>query len=165
MMLSTRARYAVMAMVDLALHQKDCPVRVAEIAKRQEIPPAYLEQIFARLKRGGVVSSVRGPGGGYVLARKASDIAVVEIVSAAEEPMKMTRCGGEGHAGCMAHKSRCLTHDLWEGLGRQIHEYFSRLTLEDVCSGGVTKKFPRHSMLSPEVTLFAQRIEGPEAHA
>jgi len=158
MILSTKGRYAVMAIVDLALHQKNAPVRVASIAERQEIPLAYLEQIFARLKRGGLVKSVRGPGGGYVLAKPSGLITVAEIVAAAEESIKMTRCSGAPAEGCMTMKTRCLTHDLWEGLGQQIHHYLSTLTLEDVCAGKVKSKFPRGKKLGC-TTMFAQLME------
>ena len=159
MILSTKGRYAVMAMVDLALQPTDKPVRVAEIAARQEIPLAYLEQIFAKLKRHALVSSVRGPGGGYHLGKPTGLISIAEIISAAEESVKMTRCGGSSHEGCMAPKSRCLTHDLWEGLGQQIYHYLSTLTLEDVASGKVKTKFPRDKKASSHVTMFAQMLE------
>lgn len=165
MILSTKGRYAVMAIVDLALNQKDKPVRVAEIAERQEIPLAYLEQIFARLKRGGIVRSVRGPGGGYVLAKPAGAVAISEVVAAAEESIKMTRCGGSTHEGCMAPKTRCLTHDLWEGLGAQIENYLSALTLEDVCSRKIKAKFPRQLAPSANVTMFANLLETDRVQA
>lgn len=156
MILSTKGRYAVTAMVDLALHHGEKPVRMADIAARQEIPLAYLEQIFAKLKRGGVVASVRGPGGGYVLARVCGLITIAEIITAAEESVKMTRCNGDTHTGCTAHKSRCLTHDLWEGLGRQIHGYLGGLTLEDVATGSISAKFPRRAHRESPGILFAK---------
>ncbi len=134
MMLSTKGRYAVMAMVDLARESKGGTVTLAAIAERQNIPLAYLEQIFARLKRSGVVDSVRGPGGGYRLASTACKTSIADIVLAAEEQITMTRCGGDGKPGCMSSgKARCLTHDLWDGLGQHIHAYLEGITLEDVC--------------------------------
>ena len=142
MMLSTKGRYAVMAMVDLASQQKESPVTLAAIAERQEIPLAYLEQIYSRLKKSGIVSSVRGPGGGYKLGRAASSLNIAEIVSASEEALKMTRCGGETKV-CMSTKTQCLTHDLWEGLGAQIDHYLSSLTLADVVGRRIQAKFPR----------------------
>lgn len=165
MILSTKGRYAVMAMVDLSLYQREKPVRVAEISKRQEIPLAYLEQIFVRLKRGGMVKSVRGPGGGYMLAKPAGMIHIAGIITAAEESIKMTRCGESAHEGCMAPRSRCLTHDLWEGLGQQIYHYFSSLTLEDVATGSIEAKFPRHKKSPSHVTLFAQMVDKQVASA
>src|ERR1700735_3413276 len=105
MILGTKARYAVMAMVDLAAQASDKPVRLAEIAGRQEIPLAYLEQIFARLKQHGLVKSVKGPGGGYKLARAVADTPVSDIVVAADEQMKMTRCESHGAGGCMTTKA------------------------------------------------------------
>ena len=131
MLLSTKGRYAVMAMVDLAGQPSSQPVTLAGVADRQEIPLAYLEQIFAKLKKAGMVSSVRGPGGGYKLAKPASEVRIAEIVLASEESIKMTRCGGEVKV-CMSTKSRCLTHDLWEGLGNQIYTYLNGITLADV---------------------------------
>lgn len=132
MILGTKARYAVMAMVDLAAQASDRPVKLAEIASRQEIPLAYLEQIFARLKASGLVKSIKGPGGGYRLARAVSELPISDIVIAADEQMKMTRCESHATTGCMASKARCLTHDLWDGLSEQIYNYFHSITLEDV---------------------------------
>jgi Rrf2 family transcriptional regulator, iron-sulfur cluster assembly transcription factor len=134
MNLGTKARYAVMAMVDLGAQEGDKPVKLAEIATRQEIPLAYLEQIFARLKQHGLVKSVKGPGGGYKLARAQAETPISDIVVAVDESMKMTRCESHSHEGCMATKARCLTHDLWDGLSKQIYKYFSAISLEDVCS-------------------------------
>ena len=131
MILSTKGRYAVMALVELARHGGDAPVSLSTLAEAQEIPLAYLEQIFARLRKAELVKSVRGPGGGYKLAREAEAISVAEVMLAADEAIKMTRCE-PGKAGCMAPNSRCLTHDLWEGLGQQIHGYLTGVSLEDV---------------------------------
>ena len=152
MMLSTKGRYAVMAMVDLATQLTEKPVALAMIAERQEIPLAYLEQIFAKLKRAGIVASNRGPGGGYKLARGADDISIMHIIAASEEDMTMTRCNGSDTPGCMqSNKARCLTHDLWEGLEQQIEHYLESLSLADVCGRKVTEKFPK----SPQ---FAQLV-------
>ncbi len=159
MILSTKGRYAVMAMVDLAMHQKEKPVGLAAIADRQEIPLAYLEQIFAKLKRAGVVQSVRGPGGGYTLAKPAELLRISDIVEASEEAIKMTRCATESHMGCMADKSRCVTHDLWEGLGEHIFQYLSSLSLADVIQRKVREKFPRDAETQPHATLYAQLAE------
>jgi Rrf2 family transcriptional regulator, iron-sulfur cluster assembly transcription factor len=137
MMLSTKGRYAVMAMVDLAREGSSAPVTLAAVAERQNIPLAYLEQIFSRLKRAGVVDSVRGPGGGYKIAGSACETSIADIVLAAEEHIIMTRCGGEHKTGCITPKTRCLTHDLWDGLGQHIHGYLSSITLSDVCESRI----------------------------
>ncbi|MFZ4541758.1 MAG: Rrf2 family transcriptional regulator [Rickettsiales bacterium] len=155
MILSTKGRYSVMAMVDLATQPQDKPVGLAAIAERQEIPLAYLEQIFARLKRAGLVKSVRGPGGGYQLGRAATDMTITDIMLAADEPMKMTRCESNSHEGCMAKKARCLTHDLWEGLGAQMRHFLGTITLADVCERRVQEKFPRAHAV-PEMMMFAK---------
>lgn len=158
MILSTKGRYAVMAMVDLAMHQKERPVGLAAIADRQQIPLAYLEQIFAKLKRAGVVESVRGPGGGYRLARPAEALIIADIVTASEEAIKMTRCAAHGTTGCMTDKSRCVTHDLWDGLGAHIQHYLSSLTLADVIGRRIQEKFP-NATSSATAALFAQFAE------
>jgi Rrf2 family iron-sulfur cluster assembly transcriptional regulator len=132
MRLGTRARYAVMAMVDLACQCDGRPVSLAYIADRQEISLCYLEQIFARLRRAGLVSSVRGPGGGYRLAHDRDEIRIGDIIRAADEPIRAVRCNS-GAIGCRGDRSRCLTHDLWEELSNQIHLYLSSVSLGDVC--------------------------------
>jgi Rrf2 family transcriptional regulator, iron-sulfur cluster assembly transcription factor len=133
MKLSTKGRYAVMAMVDLANCSNGQPVALADIAERQEISLSYLEQLFAKLRRGGLVRSVRGPGGGYLLAHATVATRVSDIIMAVDEPIRATRCASGSPAGCRVNKSRCLTHDLWEELGNQIHLYLSSVTLDDVC--------------------------------
>jgi Rrf2 family iron-sulfur cluster assembly transcriptional regulator len=133
MRLSTKGRYAVMAMVDLARHSNDSPVSLADIAERQEISLSYLEQLFAKLRRGGLVNSVRGPGGGYLLAHLRSETRIADIILAVDEPIRATRCTPGAPVGCRGNRSRCLTHDLWEELGNQIHLYLSSVSLEDVC--------------------------------
>lgn len=133
MRLSTKGRYAVMAMADLAGHEGGTkPVSLAEIAKRQEISLSYLEQLFAKLRRGGLVKSVRGPGGGYRLSRSAGDVRIADIIMAVDEPIQATRCKSGSAKGCMATTGRCLTHDLWEELGRQIQVFLSSVSLADV---------------------------------
>lgn len=134
MILGTKARYAVMAMVELAARGGSKPVTLAELADSQEIPLPYLEQIFSRLRRGGLVKSVRGPGGGYVLTHSAAQTFIDSIISSVDEPIKMTRCATQSVEGCLASKARCATHDLWEGLGNQISDYLKGISLEDVCN-------------------------------
>ena len=133
MRLSTKGRYAVMAMADLARNGADRAVSLAEIATRQEISLSYPEQLFARLRKSGLVKSVRGPGGGYRLAREAHETAVAEIVLAVDEPIRATRCVGAGSPkGCMIKGERCITHHLWEDLGQEIHRYLASVSLDDV---------------------------------
>ena len=133
MRLSTKGRYAVMAMADLAQHEAaNKPVSLADIAQRQEISLSYLEQLFAKLRRGGLVKSVRGPGGGYLLMHGADETRIADIILAVDEPIKATRCTEMGATGCRADRSKCLTHDLWEELGNQIHMFLSSVTLLDV---------------------------------
>jgi Rrf2 family transcriptional regulator, iron-sulfur cluster assembly transcription factor len=133
MRLSTKGRYAVMAMVDLAHHSDGHPVSLAEIAERQEISLSYLEQLFAKLRQGGLVKSVRGPGGGYLLAHNGADTRIADIILAVDEPIRATRCAPGAPVGCRGNRTRCLTHDLWEELGNQIHLYLSSVSLADVC--------------------------------
>lgn len=132
MKLSTKGRYAVMAMVDLAATSEGQPVALADIAERQEISLSYLEQLFAKLRRGGLVRSVRGPGGGYLLARPAGETRVSDVILAVDEPIRATRCAPGSPTGCKGNKSRCATHDLWEELGNQIHLYLGSVSLQDV---------------------------------
>jgi Rrf2 family iron-sulfur cluster assembly transcriptional regulator len=121
-----------MAMVDLATEADDLPVPLADVAERQEISLSYLEQLFGKLRRGGLVKSVRGPGGGYLLSRTSGETRVSDIIIAVDEPIKATRCSSGSPEGCTSNKSRCLTHDLWEELGNQIYLYLSSVSLEDV---------------------------------
>ena len=134
MQLGTRGRYAVMAMTDLARHEGACrrAVTLADIAARQQISLNYLEQIFSRLRREGLVVSARGPGGGYRLARSAAETCVADIIRAVDEPIHAVRCGAAATGGCMAGGEKCLTHDLWDALGRTIHDFLAGVSLLDV---------------------------------
>lgn len=132
MRLSTKGRYAVMAMADLASQGSGKPVALADIATRQEISLSYLEQLFGKLRKGALVKSVRGPGGGYRLARPGAEIRISDIILAVDEPIQATRCAPGTPAGCHNNKGRCLTHDLWEELSNQIYLYLSSVTLEEV---------------------------------
>lgn len=116
-------------MLDLALFQEQGAVTLADIARRQQISLAYLEQLFGRLRRKGLVDSVRGPGGGYHLAHSAQDIRVSDIIAAVNEPISTTICGGEAANRCKGENVSCLTHDLWEALGEEIHRFLSGVTL------------------------------------
>jgi Rrf2 family iron-sulfur cluster assembly transcriptional regulator len=129
MRLTTKGRYAVTAMLDLAIHQGKGPTALADIAHRQGISLSYLEQLFAKLRRSALVSSVRGPGGGYNLARPASAIQVAEVITAVDENVDTTRCGGA--ANCH-NNGPCLTHDLWMDLSQRIHDYLNHISLQEL---------------------------------
>jgi Rrf2 family iron-sulfur cluster assembly transcriptional regulator len=129
MRLTTKGRFAVTAMVDLALRQNRGPVTLAAISERQHISLSYLEQLFGKLRRAALVSSVRGPGGGYNLAQPPAAITVADIVTAVDEPMDATQCGGKEN--CHDEK-RCMTHDLWATLNEKMHEYLSSVSLADL---------------------------------
>lgn len=132
MKLSTRGRYAVMAIVDLARHHKERPVSLAEIAERQEISLSYLEQLFHKLKQNNIVESVRGARGGYLLGRDAHEITIAEVILAVDEPLQTTRCMPGQNKGCMATGERCVVHHLWEDLGDHIRTYLDGITLAKV---------------------------------
>ena len=132
MKLSTKGRYAVMAMVDIAAHTEGKPIALADVAERQEISLSYLEQLFGKLRRGGLVKSVRGPGGGYLLARGVANTRIADIILSVDESIKTTRCTPGSPTGCTGNKSRCLTHDLWEELGNHIFLYLNSVSLADV---------------------------------
>ncbi len=135
MMLSTKARYAVTAMVYIACHEGEPrPVSLSEVSEAQNIPLSFLEQIFMQLRQSGLVKSMRGPGGGYNLARGSDGIHISDILAAVSESVKMTRCEEHESSGCLHDKSRCLTHGLWQSLTDHIHAYFSGISLRDVCS-------------------------------
>jgi Rrf2 family iron-sulfur cluster assembly transcriptional regulator len=141
MQLSTRGRYAVMAMVELASREgRDSrPVTLSDIAASQHLSLCYLEQLFGGLRRAGLVTSARGPGGGYRLKHPAAEVTIADVLAAVEEPLKTTRCAVT-EAGCMAADgihARCATHDLWDELGRQIQLFLSAVSLDDVISGRV----------------------------
>ena len=137
MKLSTKGRYAVTALADIALagavpDAGGRRVSLADIAERQDISLAYLEQLFARLRRAGLVESVRGPGGGYRLARPAQDVRIAEIMAAVDERLNAMGCGGKPGEGCSGSPAQCLTHDLWEQLSAHVHVFLSRISLADV---------------------------------
>jgi Rrf2 family iron-sulfur cluster assembly transcriptional regulator len=129
MKLTTKGRYAVTALLDLALHDSAGPVCLSEIAARQDISLPYLEQLFTRLRRRGLVASTRGPGGGYNLGRAPAAIAVDDIISAVDESFDATRCGGE--RDCHGGKA-CLTHELWADLSREVHRFLQGVNLEQL---------------------------------
>jgi Rrf2 family iron-sulfur cluster assembly transcriptional regulator len=134
MLLSTKGRYAVMAIVEVAKQDNTQPLSLGEIAGRLELSLPYLEQLFMKLRRKGLVISVRGPGGGYVLGRQPGAISIAEVMTAVDEPLKMTRCDGDGPSGCVATK-QCSTHYLWDALGGHIEEFLGTASLHDVLYG------------------------------
>ncbi len=134
MRLTTKGRFAVTAMIDLALRQDKGPVTLAGISQRQEISLSYLEQLFGKLRRHEIVESVRGPGGGYNLARRAEDVTVADIIIAVDEPLDATQCGGKENCHSSDHKNgaRCMTHDLWATLNAKMVDYLDSVSLKDL---------------------------------
>jgi len=147
--LNTKARYAVMAMADLAKHGEATAVPLSAIAERQNLSMAYLEQIFLRLRRAGLVASARGRTGGYLLARPADAIHIDEIMRAVEEETRMTRCL-DGEVGCLGDK-RCLTHALWHALGGHIVAFLKNVTLQEVLDGIPTGKLAERPQAEREL--------------
>ena len=129
MRLTTKGRFAVTAMIDLAMRNGEGPVTLADISERQKISLSYLEQLFGKLRRNSLVSSVRGPGGGYNLARKMDEMSVADIILAVDEPIDATQCGGKEN--CL-DEHKCLTHDLWTNLNNHIFEYLRGVKLSDL---------------------------------
>ena len=134
MRLTTKGRFAVTAMIDLALRQNNGPVTLSGISQRQEISLSYLEQLFGKLRRHKIVESVRGPGGGYNLARRAEDVTVADIIIAVDEPLDATQCGGKENCHSADHDggARCMTHDLWSTLNAKMVEYLDSVSLKDL---------------------------------
>src|SRR3954464_14966998 len=129
MRLTTKGRFAVTAMIDVALHGADNPVTLAAVSERQRISLSYLEQLFGKLRRHGLVESVRGPGGGYHLARPADTVSVADIILAVDEPIDATQCAGQEN--CLDDR-RCMTHELWAGLNNHIFAFLRSVTLEQL---------------------------------
>ena len=151
MRLTTKGRFAVTAMLDLALNGADGPVTLAGISERQKISLSYLEQLFGKLRRRSLVESVRGPGGGYNLARDASKVSVADIISAVEEQMDSTQCGGRENCH---ENTRCMTHDLWTELNATVYGFLSRVTLAQLVEQQRTKP----------VSVVRTRAPGREPH-
>ncbi|MCO4799772.1 MAG: Fe-S cluster assembly transcriptional regulator IscR [Colwelliaceae bacterium] len=129
MKLTSKGRYAVTAMLDVAIHASTGPVSLADISVRQGISLSYLEQLFSRLRKNGLVNSIRGPGGGYRLGKCSAQIAVADVISAVDESVNATKCGGKGD--CQSG-NQCLTHNLWEGLSQRIEEFLQGITLSEL---------------------------------
>jgi len=163
MRLTTKGRYAVTAMLDLAINRDQGPITLADISQRQGISLSYLEQLFSRLRRKGLVDSTRGPGGGYRLSRAADRIVIAEVISAVDETVDATRC--KGLKNCNDSRA-CLTHQLWSDLSQQIQDFLGDITLADVLekrpqevSKEVAKEAAKH-----EYTANNRRSEGRFAH-
>ncbi|CAM3619199.1 Fe-S cluster assembly transcription factor [Polynucleobacter brandtiae] len=155
MRLTTKGRFAVTAMIDLALREAHGPVTLAGISQRQKISLSYLEQLFGKLRRFNIVESTRGPGGGYTLARKSEEISVADIIVAVDEPLDATQCGGKGN--CQSDEENhghCMTHDLWTNLNSKMVEYLSSVSLNDLVQQqegrGIVIQDMRHKKIKVE---------------
>ncbi len=137
MRLTTKGRFAVTAMLDLAMHGGKRPVTLAGISQRQSISLSYLEQLFGKLRRHTLVESVRGPGGGYTLARDLAQVSVADIVTAVDEPLDATQCGGKENC---KDEQRCMTHDLWSTLNDKMYEYLDSVKLSDLVAQQAARK-------------------------
>ena len=160
MRLTTKGRFAVTALIDLALRGSDGPVTLAGISERQKISLSYREQLFGKLRRCNLVDSVRGPGGGYCLARSVGQITVADIVRAVDESFDATQCGGRENC---KDEDRCMTHDLWSTLNFKMYEYLTSVTLSDLVdkqlgkanSEGSVSKGARHIVPGPRVKVMS----------
>ncbi|PXW92835.1 BadM/Rrf2 family transcriptional regulator [Sphaerotilus hippei] len=167
MRLTTKGRFAVTAMIDLALREHGGPVALAAISSRQQISLSYLEQLFGKLRRQELVESTRGPGGGYSLGRKAEDITVADIIVAVDEAIDATGCGGGGH--CMGDDSgRCMTHDLWSSLNAKMLEYLNSISLkslvDDQLARGVSvEEAPIKRAISTQPVVKPIKITAPNS--
>ncbi len=155
MRLTTKGRYAVTAMLDLAIHHEQGPVTLCDIAQRQGISLSYLEQLFSQLRKHGLVMSTRGPGGGYRLGRNPDDIAVADVIGAVDETVDATRCGGKENC---QQDQRCLTHDLWQDLSQQIQSFLSGIDLAQL----VERRRVREVALRQERASVEQRCSSAE---
>lgn len=146
MRLTTKGRFAVTAMIDLAMRQENGPVTLAGISQRQEISLSYLEQLFGKLRRHDIVESVRGPGGGYHLARRAEKVTVADIIIAVDEPIDATQCGGKGncHGSDQERGIHCMTHDLWATLNAKMVDYLDSVSLQDLVNQQKQKHAESH---------------------
>ena len=166
MRLTTKGRFAVTAMIDLALRQGNGPVTLSGISQRQAISLSYLEQLFGKLRRHEIVESVRGPGGGYSLARTADKVTVADIIIAVDEPLDATQCGGKEncHGADAASGTRCMTHELWATLNAKMVDYLDSVTLQDLVEQQKQKEQKEqnvvvmHRHASPDNTEAQQSI-------
>jgi Rrf2 family transcriptional regulator, iron-sulfur cluster assembly transcription factor len=167
MRLTTKGRFAVTAMIDLAMRNHLGPVTLAGISQRQDISLSYLEQLFGKLRRHELVDSVRGPGGGYSLARKAEELTVADIIVAVDEPLDATQCGGKEN--CNTHDGgRCMTHDLWSTLNSKMIEYLDSVSLKDLVEQNLAKGYsvevaPRKLSISPIPVVKPIKVNAPNS--
>lgn len=154
MRLTTKGRYAVTAMLDLAIHSDRGPISLADISQRQEISLSYLEQLFAKLRKNALVSSVRGPGGGYKLQRDSHAIFVAEVIDAVNESIDTTKCQGAGD--CQGGET-CLTHYLWEDLSEQIHGFLQNISLADLVARNEVKRIAENQ--DRKQTIVAEGVD------
>ncbi|MFT3665306.1 Fe-S cluster assembly transcription factor [Piscinibacter sp.] len=167
MRLTTKGRFAVTAMIDLALREHTGPVALAAISGRQQISLSYLEQLFGKLRRHELVESTRGPGGGYSLGRKAEEITVADIIVAVDEPLDATGCGGKGD--CMGEESgKCMTHDLWAGLNAKMIEFLDSVTLkklvdEQIAKGVSIEEHPVKRAISSQPVVKPIKVTAPNS--
>ena len=150
MKLTARGRYAVTAMVDLAMHEHEGPTSLSDISDRQTISLSYLEQLFAKLKKSNLVDSVRGPGGGYHLSRSCREIFIADIVDSVNEQVDATRCAGK--ADCQGGET-CLTHELWSDLSEQIHNFLSGVDLASLVGKREIQKIAKRQSASQDTSL------------
>lgn len=164
MRLTTKGRYAVTAMLDLALHYGKGPITLADISARQGISLSYLEQLFSKLRKQGLVDSTRGPGGGYRLSRASTEIAVADVITAVDEKVETTRCGGLSNC---QDDEQCLTHDLWTELSAQIHEFLMGISLGQLVERqGVQDVAARQEQrINTEANTASATVAAPVAEA
>ena len=167
MRLTTKGRFAVTAMIDLDLRQNNGPVTLAAISQRQQISLSYLEQLFGKLRRHQLVESTRGPGGGYTLARKATDITVADIILSVDEPIDATQCGGKEN--CLGEGARCMTHELWASLNERMVDFLASVKLQKLVDDQIEKGVEVESApmikraIMPNPVLKPIRVSGPNS--
>jgi Rrf2 family iron-sulfur cluster assembly transcriptional regulator len=159
MRLTTKGRFAVTAMVDLALRQNRGPVTLAAISERQHISLSYLEQLFGKLRRASLVSSTRGPGGGYNLAQAPASISVADIVSAVDEPLDATQCGGKEN--CQGDGGRCMTHELWAALNQRMVEFLDSISLQKLVDDQLAKGIQIEDKPTPKRAISSAPVVKP----
>jgi Rrf2 family iron-sulfur cluster assembly transcriptional regulator len=155
MKLTSKGRYAVTAMLDVALHSRKSPVSLADISERQEISLSYLEQLFSRLRKEDLVTSVRGPGGGYLLGKEAEEIAIGDVIRAVDESVDATRC--QGNADCQGGE-RCLTHTLWQDLSDRISQFLNGITIGELMKKAEVKEVAGRQDVNKDAKLAASNI-------
>jgi Rrf2 family iron-sulfur cluster assembly transcriptional regulator len=159
MRLTTKGRFAVTAMIDLALRQNNGPVTLAAISQRQQISLSYLEQLFGKLRRHELVESTRGPGGGYTLARKAAEITVADIIVSVDEPLDATQCGGKEN--CNGEGGRCMTHELWAQLNQKMVEFLDSISLQKLVDDQLAKGVQIEDKPAPKRAISSAPVVKP----